>query len=74
VIDLRESPEVIIDVIRTFRWQLDEPNGGLPPGGTPPPPPPGPDDHVIEPTMTDVMRELLKLSKQVATLQKRLGS
>jgi hypothetical protein len=72
-INLRESPDVIIDIIRSFRFQLDDPDGGSLPGGVPPTPPaPGP-AAAIGPTNADLLREVLKLSKQVATLQKRLG-
>lgn len=75
VINLRESPEVIIDVIRTFRWQLDAGDGGAPPGGAPPAPPPspGPAAGGALITLEDVMREVLKLSKQLSTVQKSLG-
>lgn len=73
VIDLHKSPEIIIDVIRSFRWQLDDPDGGTLPGGVPPPPPPGPSSAGFQPTNAEVLREVLKLSKQVAALQKQLG-
>jgi len=71
VINLRESPETIIDILRHFRL---EDNGGLP-GGVPPSPPPGPTSFQGgDPTIRDVMKELLKLSKQVNELKQQLGS
>jgi hypothetical protein len=92
VIDLRESPEVIIDIIRTFgTGGVEEaPDGGSLPGGAPPAPPPdagtptpppgptppppapsavAPDD----PTIGEVMKELLALRRQVDRLTKQLA-
>lgn len=71
VIDLRKSPEAMIEILRTFAPMLE--NGGLPPGGTPPPPP-GPAQMREEATLDDVLREVLRISRQVRQLEKRLGS
>jgi hypothetical protein len=70
VIDLEKEPSVIIDIIR--RFAIDD--GGAPPGGTPPSPPPGPTSFQDDPTNRDLMREVLKLSRAVGTLNKRVGS
>jgi hypothetical protein len=74
VINVRKSPDVIIDIIRTFRSVLDE-NGGLPGGvpPSPPPPPPGPSSMGGEPTVSDVMKEVLKLSRAVEDIARKLG-
>jgi hypothetical protein len=73
VIDLRRDPRVIIDIIRTFAPIVAD-DGGLP-GGVPPSPPPGPapgpagfGDPV---TNTDIMKELLRVSRSVETLTAR---
>ena len=70
VIDLRESPAAIIDIIRRFRFELDD-DGGLPPGGTPSPP--GPTSFQASVTIEDLMKEVLKLSRQIAQLRKQLA-
>jgi hypothetical protein len=74
VINLAERPETLIEILR--RYVLDDPDGGLP-GGTPPPPPPPPPDpcRVLEEvTLNEVMRQLLKVSRDVAALTKRLDT
>jgi hypothetical protein len=77
VIDLEESPETIIDILRTF--SVDEtvaeiPDAGSPPGGAPPAPPPGPSHFEgVDPTVSDVMKELKKVQKQVTELRKQIG-
>ena len=68
VIDLEKEPSTIIDIIRRFGYD----DGGLP-GGVPPSPPPGPSSFQDEPTNRDLMREVLKLSRSVAALNKRVG-
>jgi hypothetical protein len=42
VINVRENPQVVIDILRRFGPVLDDPDGGSLPGGVPPSPPPGP--------------------------------
>jgi hypothetical protein len=68
VIDLRENPSAIIDIIRRFRFGADDPDGGLPPGGAPKPPPPDPSSMGSIVQLDDVMRVLLKLSRDIARL------
>jgi hypothetical protein len=83
-IDLRESPEVIIDIIRSFRSELRIRDAGTPPPGIPDPgpapvpaptpaPAPGPTaTPALGPTNSDLLRAVLKLAKQVAALEKQL--
>jgi hypothetical protein len=72
VIDLEQNPEALIDIIR--RFGADDPDGGSLPGGVPnPPPPPGPTSMQEGPTLGDVMKQVLQLSRQVSVLQERLG-
>ena len=50
VINLKETPYVLIEIIRNFGRVFDDiPDGGLPCGGVPnpPPPPTGPEKRVI---------------------------
>jgi hypothetical protein len=70
MIDLEKQPGVIIDIIRKFGRELDD-DGGLPPGGTPPPP--GPTSFQDEPTNRELMKEVLKISRAVAAINKRMG-
>lgn len=77
ILDLNERPRELIDIIRRFAGDLfnaDVPDGGLPPGGTPPSPPPGPTSRIAHPTNEDLMKEILKLSSQVAALEARLAA
>jgi hypothetical protein len=74
VIDLRQNPGVIIDIIRSFGPSVADDDGGAPPGGAPPAPsppgpePPGPADFHDRVTNTDIMKELLKVSRAVEAL------
>jgi hypothetical protein len=71
VIDVRQQPEVIIEIIRTFGPLLDD--GGTPGGA--PSPPPGPSSiQAGEPGIREVMKELLKLQRQVAKIAKQLDA
>ena len=71
VIDLKKEPGVIIDIIRQFGPRLT--NGGLPPGGTPPPP--GPTSFQGgQPAIRDLMKEVLKISREIAVIKKHLGA
>jgi hypothetical protein len=74
VIDLRARPSVIIDIIRQFGYGADEPgtpdppDGGSAPGGAPKPPPPDPSRMGSIVQLDDVMKVLLKVSRDVARL------
>jgi hypothetical protein len=68
VIDLEKDPGTIIDIIRRFAYD----DGGLP-GGVPPSPPPGPTSFQDEPTNRELMKEVLKLSRAVSAINKRLA-
>lgn len=70
VIDLRASPGVIIDILRQFGPDAIG-DGGAPPGGAPT----GPTSaQGAEPTIRDVMKELTKVSREVAKLRKQIGT
>jgi hypothetical protein len=69
VIDLRANPEVIIDILRRFADDL--PDGGTPCGGVPnpPPPPSSVEDRVRN---DEIMKAVLKLSRDVSAIKKSL--
>ena len=67
ILDLNERPGDLIDILR--RFSLDD--GGLP-GGVPPSPP-GPSSLQDGPSTTEIMKELLKLNREVAKLRTVLG-
>lgn len=69
VIDLERNPQVIIDILRVFGAR----DGGLPPGGVPDPPP-GPTSRQDLVTMDDVMKQLLKVSRDVARIRAKVGA
>jgi len=70
VINLKERPEVIIDILRRF-GDLFQNDGGLP-GGVPPSPPPGPTSIQGGITNEDLMKQLLKISKEINKIRKEL--
>lgn len=70
-LDLDRHPEHLIDIIRRFGFEQTD--GGTLPGGVPPTPPPGPTSMAGLPSNGDLMKEILKLSRQVAVLQERVG-
>ena len=87
-IDLARNPELFIELVRKYAFDLahlaDSPDGGTPPlpGGVPPSPrpsppepapPPGPSSRQIGPHFEDVMRELLKIQRKISAMEKRLG-
>jgi hypothetical protein len=72
VINLKEHPEVIIDILRRFGSVFQD-DGGLPPGGTPEPPP-GPSSFQDLVSNQDLMKQLLKISRDLAKLRKELAA
>jgi hypothetical protein len=75
VIDLKANPDLFIEVVRKHGADIldlgrtDVPDGGLP-GGVGPV---GPTSHQAGPRIEDVLKEILKLQRQVAKLTKQLG-
>jgi len=69
VIDIEASPETIIEIIREFGPELEI--GLFPPAPTAPQP-----DRVRrdDPTLRDVMKELLRVSRDVSKIRKHLGT
>ena len=70
VIDLDKSPTVIIEIIRNYRYRLDEvatPDGSA--GGPPGPPPPAPPDEVGSAT---VLNLILELRREIQALSARI--
>lgn len=68
VIDLRKSPGVIIDILRRFD---ETPDGGTPCGGVPPGPVgPSPSRTGGRITTDELMKALLTLTREVATIKK----
>ena len=70
VINLKDDPSVMIEILRRFSLTLDD--GGAP-GGAPPAPPPGPTSHQGEVSNEELMKEVLKLSRSIAQLKKQLA-
>ena len=66
VIDLEKDPSVMIEILRKFTIFGSEP--GTPDGGTPPT---GPTSHQGRVTNEDLMKAILKLSRQVAAKRPR---
>jgi hypothetical protein len=71
-IDLNTHPEVLFEILRTFGRLFDDPpDGGSKPGGVGPPP----DPCIVERITTeDLMRAILKLTRDVATLKAAIGA
>lgn len=69
VINLKENPALIVEIIRQFNRQLHD-DGGLPPGGVGPV---GPTSRFETVTNAELMKQLLKLTKEIATLKAKLG-
>jgi hypothetical protein len=77
-IDLKANPEVLIEILRAFGRLFDDgpDDGGSPPGGAPEPaPPPPPDPCIVEAiTVEDLMKAILKLTRDVATIKTAIGA
>ena len=72
VIDLQRSPGVLIDIIRRFRF--DVVSDDVPCGGTPlPPPSPGPGGAGARITTEDIMRAILRLTRDFNVLKKAVA-
>jgi hypothetical protein len=69
VIDMRENPQLIIEIIRKFHDLADVADGGLPRGGVGPPTSVQGD----EPTNAEIMRKLLDIQRTVSRIQKDLS-
>ncbi|MCU1263192.1 MAG: hypothetical protein JWO80_6077 [Bryobacterales bacterium] len=65
-INLKKTPFVLIEILRTHGTLLEPGDGGSPPGGTPPPPP-GPASRRIDNEL--LLNEILKLGRQIKSLQ-----
>jgi hypothetical protein len=65
-LDLENRPQDLIDILRSARLEIDDPDGGLLPGGAPPPPPPTPTSFQVESVrLEEVMRVMLDMSRQL---------
>ena len=67
VINLRESPFVLIEILRDFQSVLG-PDGGLPPGGVGPVGPAGRIDSAL------LLREILKVGREVSAIKRKVGA
>jgi hypothetical protein len=71
-LNLRTDPHTFLEIVRKYALDLSglvaSPDGGLPPGGVGPV---GPTSRQLGPSIDDVMKEVLKLQRQVARLSKK---
>ena len=71
-LNLRTDPHIFLEIVRKYALDLSglvaSPDGGLPPGGVGPV---GPTSRQLGPGIDDVMKEVLKLQRQVASLSKK---
>ncbi len=68
IINLKETPFVLIEILRDFKNRLPD-DGGAPPGGAPTPP--GPAAQQVE--NTEILQAILKLTKEVVAIKKQLS-
>jgi hypothetical protein len=76
VIDLRKTPHLIIEILRTHGTGfLEVPNGGVSVAGVGTPPGPAGEINSLGNVVDNaqIMKEILKLSKQVHVLTERIG-
>ncbi|MCA1692432.1 MAG: hypothetical protein LC733_09610 [Actinobacteria bacterium] len=75
VIDLKANPDLFIEIVRKHgadilgRQDVPDDGGGLP-GGVGPV---GPTSHQAGPGIEDVLKEVLKVQRQLAKVTKQLG-
>ena len=70
-LDLEAHPEVLIEILRSYGPIFTDGDGGLPPGGV------GPPSCIIEYpgiNLEEVMKALLKLSRDVASIKTSLAT
>jgi hypothetical protein len=71
IIDLKKNPFIITEILRKF-GPLMEPDGGTPCGGVPNPPPPPNPSRTGSIDNSDVMKEVLKVLRQVSVVSKEV--
>ncbi len=71
-LDLEKNPHTFLEIVR--RYALDLSDGGSPPGGVGPVGPTGPTSLQIGPGIADLMKEVLKLQRQIAKISKQLDA
>jgi hypothetical protein len=67
VLDLKENPEVMIEILRQFGRLFDDPDGGSKPGGVGSPPPCIVENERI--LLEELMAAVLKMSREVAAIK-----
>jgi len=72
VIDLRKNPETLIEIVRNLAPEIagENPCGGTPPPLPSPTPPPGPSKAGGPVTNDDILRAVLKVSREIAAIRK----
>jgi hypothetical protein len=67
VLDLKENPEAMIEILRQFGRLFDDPDGGSKPGGVGSPPPCIVENERV--LLEDLMSAVLKVSREVAAIK-----
>jgi hypothetical protein len=70
VLDLKENPEAMIEILRSFGPIFDDPDGGSKPGGVGSPPPCVVENERV--LLEDLMAAILGLKRDVATIKAAL--
>src|SRR5882724_8262680 len=68
VIDLKQNPYILTEILRDFRSRLEPSDGGSPPGGVGPV---GPASRKIDNAL--LLQEILKLSREVSAIKAKIG-
>jgi hypothetical protein len=69
IVNLKETPYVLIEILRSYGRLLDDDgDGGLPPGGTPLT---GPEERRIDTVL--LMQEILKLRREIKAISSKMG-